>query len=55
MPELTLIGAGILTYLVGSIPVAYLASRTRGGNVLEVGTGNPGAANTFRKIGRGLP
>lgn len=53
MPELTLIGAGILTYLVGSIPVAYLASRTRGGNVLEVGTGNPGAANTFRKIGRG--
>lgn len=43
----------VLTYLVGSIPVAYLASKVRGSNVLEVGTGNPGAANTFRKIGRG--
>ena len=53
MPELTLIGVGIVAYLVGSIPVAYLASRMQGRNVLEVGTGNPGAANTFRKIGRG--
>jgi glycerol-3-phosphate acyltransferase PlsY len=42
----------ILTYLVGSIPVAYLASKVQGINVLEMGTGNPGAANTFRKIGK---
>ena len=53
MPEFTLIAVGIVTYLVGSIPVAYLASRMQGRNVLDVGTGNPGAANTFRKIGWG--
>ena len=53
MSQMTLFAIGIVTYLVGSIPVAYLASRVQGRNVLDVGTGNPGAANTFRKIGRG--
>ena len=53
MSQMTLFAIGIVTYLVGSIPVAYLASRVQGRNVLDVGTGNPGAAITFRKIGRG--
>ncbi len=39
-------------YLLGSIPAAYLIGRASGANVYEVGTRNPGAANTFREVGR---
>jgi len=52
MSQQLIFAVWILTYLVASIPVAYLVSKTRGSNVLEIGTGNPGAANIFRKIGR---
>ena len=41
-------------YLLGSIPVAYLVARSRGANILELGTGNPGAANVFRTVSRPL-
>lgn len=44
-----LIGGG---YLLGSVPAAYLIARAAGANVYEVGTRNPGAANTFREVGR---
>lgn len=40
-------------YLLGSIPTAYLVARARGIDVFVIGTGNPGAANVFREIGRG--
>ena len=49
---LRLIGSLIAGYLLGSIPVAYLVARTAGVNILEVGTGNPGAANVFRSISK---
>ncbi len=39
-------------YLLGSVPAAYLITRAAGANVYEVGTRNPGAANTFREVGR---
>jgi glycerol-3-phosphate acyltransferase PlsY len=52
MSQQLIFAVWILTYLVASIPVAYLVSKARGSNVLEIGTGNPGAANIFRKIGR---
>ena len=39
-------------YLLGSIPAAYLIGRASGANVYDVGTRNPGAANTFREVGR---
>ena len=39
-------------YLLGSVPAAYLIGRAAGANVYEVGTRNPGAANTFREVGR---
>ena len=39
-------------YLLGSVPAAYLIARAAGANVYEVGTRNPGAANTFREVGR---
>lgn len=43
----------VLGYALGSVPVAYLVARSRGVDVFNVGTGNPGAANVFRKVGRG--
>ena len=39
-------------YLLGSVPAAYLIARAAGKNLYEVGTRNPGAANTFREVGR---
>jgi acyl phosphate:glycerol-3-phosphate acyltransferase len=45
-----LIGA----YLVGSVPVAWLLGRWRGGlDLRAVGSGNPGTSNLFRNIGMG--
>ncbi len=41
-----------LAYLLGSIPFAYLAGRTRGVDLRTVGSGNLGAANVFRTLGR---
>lgn len=42
-----------LAYLLGSIPFAYLAGRARGIDLRTVGSGNLGAANVFRTLGRG--
>ena len=49
-----LLAAAIAGYLFGSLPLAYLAARSVGVNIFEVGTGNPGAANTFRSISKKL-
>ncbi len=46
--------ATVAGYLFGSLPLAYLAARAVGVNIFEVGTGNPGAANTFRAVSRKL-
>jgi glycerol-3-phosphate acyltransferase PlsY len=42
----------ILSYLLGSIPTAYIAGRVvKGIDIRRVGDGNVGAANAFREIG----
>ena len=41
-------------YLLGSLPLAYLAARSVGVNILETGTRNPGAANVFRSVSKKL-
>ena len=41
-----------LGYLLGSIPVAYLVGRSRGADVFQTGTSNPGASNVFRTVSR---
>jgi glycerol-3-phosphate acyltransferase PlsY len=42
----------ILSYLIGSIPFAYIAGRlVKGIDIRKVGDGNVGAANAFREIG----
>ncbi|MCB9437491.1 MAG: glycerol-3-phosphate acyltransferase [Anaerolineales bacterium] len=40
-----------LSYLIGSIPTAYIIGRLHGINIFEVGSGNMGANNTARALG----
>jgi glycerol-3-phosphate acyltransferase PlsY len=45
--------ATILTcYLLGSIPTGYLAGRWRGVDIRQVGSGNIGATNVLRTLGK---
>jgi len=50
---MNLVIAVILSYVLGSIPTAYLAGRMlKGIDIREHGSGNVGASNTFRVLGR---
>lgn len=42
----------IAGYLLGSIPFGYLAGRLKGVDLRTMGSGNIGAANAFRNLGR---
>ncbi len=44
----------VVAYLLGSIPFAYLAGKTRGIDIRTVGSKNVGASNVFRELGRGI-
>jgi glycerol-3-phosphate acyltransferase PlsY len=39
-------------YLLGSMPTGYLAGRAKGIDIRTVGSGNMGAANVFRTLGK---
>ena len=41
----------IPAYLIGTFPSAALVARTKGIDILEVGSGNPGASNIARTMG----
>lgn len=43
----------LLAYLAGSIPTGYLVARARGIDIRSVGSGNIGATNVFRILGKG--
>ena len=48
-----LIAGGLLAYLIGSIPTAvWFGKMVHGVDVREHGSGNPGATNTFRVLGK---
>jgi acyl phosphate:glycerol-3-phosphate acyltransferase len=52
MPAVILVACLVpVAYLVGSFPSAGLVARTQGRDVLQEGSGNPGASNVFRLLG----
>lgn len=52
MPEIAYILIAIAAYLLGSIPTGYLAARARGIDIRKVGSGNIGATNAMRVLGK---
>lgn len=52
MSILSYIVVAVAAYLLGSIPTGFLVAKARGIDIRSVGSGNIGAANTFRAIGR---
>lgn len=50
---LTAIFAAALSYLLGSIPAAAWVARSRGVDIRTVGSGNSGATNVLRSLGKG--
>jgi glycerol-3-phosphate acyltransferase PlsY len=49
---LILIGLGFFSYLLGSVPTGYLLAWSRGIDIREVGSGNIGATNVARALGK---
>jgi glycerol-3-phosphate acyltransferase PlsY len=52
MTLLVFVTAAILSYLIGSIPTGYLMAKARGIDIRAVGSGNIGATNVFRTLGK---
>ena len=50
---LTFAGVVIASYLLGSIPFGYLAGRMAGIDIRKCGSGNVGATNVIRTLGKG--
>ena len=53
MTALTWIVWGVFSYLLGSIPTGFLWAKARGIDIRTVGSGNIGATNVMRALGRG--
>jgi glycerol-3-phosphate acyltransferase PlsY len=49
---LNIIFAVIIAYLIGSIPTSYLAGKIKGIDVRKEGSGNVGATNVLRVVGK---
>lgn len=53
MNPAVVVGALVAAYLIGSVDFAVLVARMHGVDIHEVGSGNPGASNVMRTLGRG--
>lgn len=53
MTAAVFIGSGVASYLLGSIPTGFLWGKARGIDVRTVGSGNIGATNVMRTLGKG--
>ncbi|MBI1892959.1 MAG: glycerol-3-phosphate 1-O-acyltransferase PlsY [Candidatus Rokubacteria bacterium] len=47
------LSAVVLAYLIGAIPIGYAIARARGVDIRRVGSGNIGATNVLRRLGKG--
>jgi glycerol-3-phosphate acyltransferase PlsY len=54
VPVLSYIATALIAYLLGSIPTGFLVAKARGVDIRTVGSGNIGATNAFRVLGKGF-
>jgi len=47
------VGALVVSYLIGSVDFAVVVARMHGVDIHEVGSGNPGTSNVMRTLGKG--
>jgi len=52
VPEFSYVIVAVCAYLVGSIPTGFLVARAKGVDIRKVGSGNMGATNVFRSVGK---
>ncbi len=52
MPTWVFFAVALAGYLLGSLPTGYLVARSRGVDIRAVGSGNIGATNAFRVLGK---
>ena len=52
MVPLAYLAVGLSAYLLGSIPTGFLVAKARGIDIRTVGSGNIGATNVFRTLGK---
>ncbi len=48
-----LFSAALIAYLSGSLPTGFLVARAKGVDIRKAGSGNMGATNVFRVLGKG--
>jgi len=53
VPVLSYTVTALVAYLLGSIPTGFLVAKARGVDIRTVGSGNIGATNAFRILGKG--
>ena len=51
--DISAVLAVVGSYLLGSVDFAVIVARSRGVDIHQVGSGNPGASNVLRTLGRG--
>lgn len=54
VPILAYILTAVAAYLLGSIPTGFLVAKAKGIDIRTVGSGNMGATNVFRSVGKTL-
>ncbi len=53
MTFINILAIAVAGYLLGSVPFAVIIGRVKGVDILKVGSGNPGATNVKRAVGKG--